>query len=170
MKKKNVIWSNIGLDEEGWREGYEEWMELNDLTPETTDKTLYEWMVEENNSYLEDEHINLDVDCGKIIAIAQLGLWDGHHQGFKIFEGRNLTDIFGISEVFSEYYCDAYNVRGKFIHHDGTNTVLYREIKEDVNIEPFLHKIWEGEEIDSRTLSRYTKSLRPYVKQVYGFK
>ena len=116
----------------------------------------------------EVANLNKELD-GRIIAIADLGLWNGRRQGYKVL-GNNLNEVisFSMSCDDREVYCDAYNVRAVGSHHDGRNHVLFRELREDRDVDKFLDKIYMGEEISTGTLNYYTKSLRPYVAKVYG--
>ena len=126
---------------------------------------------EEIDMWFEDEQSNLyrNLD-GRILAIANMGLWNGRRAGYKIL-GNNLNEVLtstiGCDE--KEVYCDQYNVCAYGYHHDGYNTVEYREIREDRNIDNLLEKIYAGEPVTRKEINYYTKSLRKYVKQVYGF-
>lgn len=165
--KKHIIWSNINLDPEDWRLDYEEYAEENGL--EISEDGLYEWMLETNDIYLDDERSNLDIKLdGRILVIADLGLWNGRRQGYKIIRG-NIADILYDESDYAEWYSDDYNIRAKAIHHDGTNYYLYREIREERNIQNLLDAIYNGEEISRSKLNYYTKSINPYVKKVYGW-
>lgn len=136
---KHVIWSNIDVD------SYDA------------------------DYYLEDERMNLDIPTdGRILIIADLGLWNGRRQGYKIING-NVRDILYDEADFVEWYSDGYNIKATAHHHDGTNYYEYREIREDKNIDKLLDAIYNGEEITRRQLNYYTKSLHPYVAEVYGW-
>lgn len=136
---KHVIWSNI--DPDNYDEDY----------------------------YLDDERFNLDIPTdGRILVIADLGLWDGRRQGYKIIN-RNVSDILYDEADFVEWYSDGYNIKATAYHHDGTNYYEYREIREDKNIDNLLDAIYNGEEITRRKLNYYTKSIHPYVAEVYGW-
>lgn len=75
---RHIIWSNINLDLDDWRD------DLKEEYPDYTDDELYREMVETNSYYLEDERVNLNVEVGEpILVIADLGLWNGRHQGYK---------------------------------------------------------------------------------------
>jgi hypothetical protein len=54
-------------------------------------------------------------------------------------------------------------------HHDGRHYVTYRMVKDGVDIDNFLDKVYNGT-YTKKDITRYTKSLRPYVKAVYGWK
>ena len=42
---------------------------------------------------LEDERENLNIEVGEeIIIIADLGLWDGRHQAYKLLNKTNIAD------------------------------------------------------------------------------
>ncbi len=170
--KKHIIWSNMNLDIEDWRDGYEEFLEINDMDDDPNDEdAIYEWMVETNSEYLYDERMNLDkVVEGRILIIADLGLWNGRHSAYKIVGSGNIKDILGYTYDYAEFYGDGYNIRGTEVHHDGTNHYLYRVIREDRNIENLLDAIYNGEEITSSKLNYYTKSLYKDVAAVYGWR
>lgn len=163
---KNVIFTNssFGYKEEDYQNYLEE-MDMNE-----SEYSFEEWINDEISNWLNAEEVNLDIPCGEILCIASLGLWNGTHQGYKILRGGNVKHIFSATcGDLVEFYTDRYNVRCSDTHHDGTNTYLFREIREGVDIDKLCQKIYDGEEIDCKTLNRYTKSLRPYVAKVYGW-
>lgn len=173
--KKHIIWSNMNLDIEDWKEGYKEWLEINEIDdrdPED-ENDIYDWMINTNNEYLYDEEMNLDkfVD-GRILVIADLGLWNGRVGAYKILD-NNIKEIFNINSRgfdYAEFYGDGYNIRATETHHDGTNRYLYRMIREDRNIDSLLDKLANGEKITRSQLNYYTKSLYKYVKDIYGWR
>lgn len=120
---------------------------------------------------LEDERRNLDKELeGRILVIASLGLWNGRKQGYKTL-GNNLNEIvdyFDCTEM--KIYVEDGKVLGRGVHHDGTNHYEFREIREDRNIHNLLRKIYNADEDITRSqLNYYTKSLAPYVKNIYGW-
>ena len=171
-KKHTVLWKSYGmysskeLDE--LKDYAKENLEANDI--EVTDYRVEQQVYDDIDMFYEDEMMNLNKKLdGRIIAIADLGLWYGRRQGYKVL-GYNLNNVisFGMSCDEREVYCDAYNVRANGYHHDGSHHVLYRELREGRDIDKFLDKIYSGEKISSSTLNYYTKSLRPYIKDIYG--
>ena len=171
--KKHIIWSNTNLDIDDWRYGYKEHLEINDIEDEDPDdeQTIYEWMWETNNYYLDDERCNLNkkVD-GRILVIGDLGFWYGRKSGYKIINSCNIKDILYSDCDYIEWYGDGYNIRSVQHHHDGTNYCLYRVIREDRNINNLLDAIYNGEEITNAKLNYYTKSLYKDVANVYGWR
>ena len=171
--KKHIIWSNMNLDIEDWRDGYKEYLEMNDMDDEDpNDKhAIYEWMWETNGYYLDDERANLNrkVD-GRILVIGDLGFWNGRASGYKIIESHNIKDILSSDCEYVEWYGDGYNIRSEECHHDGRNYCLYRVIREDRNIDNLLDAIYNGEEITSSKLNYYTRSLYKDVANVYGWR
>ena len=171
---KHTIWKSYGMYELKELEEMEQYRR-EDLKDngfedyETVDVT--DSIYEEIDMWFEDEQSNLyrNLD-GRILAIANMGLWDGRRAGYKIL-GNNLNEVLtstiGCDE--KEVYCDQYNVCAYGYHHDGYNTVEYREIREDRNIDNLLEKIYAGEPVTRKEINYYTKSLRPYVKSIYGF-
>lgn len=167
--KKRIIWSNININPDDWKEGYKEIAEENGWDEDTDDENnLWRYIDEELDRYRDDERINLDVPTnGRILAIADLGLWNGRKQGYRILK-ENVNSIFNIGEDYSEYYSDGYNIKATLTHHDGTNYIEYREIREDRNINNLLIAIFNGEKISRKKLNYYTRSLLPYVSKAYG--
>lgn len=170
--KKHIIWSNMNLDIEDWRDAYKEYLEENGFDERhDNDDDLYKWMMETNDEYLGDEQMNLDkVVEGRILVIADLGLWDGRKSAYKIVGSGNIKDILSFTYDYAEFYGDGYNIRGTEVHHDGINRFLYRVIREDRNVNNLLDEIYNGKEISKSKLNYYTKSLYPFVKAVYGWK
>lgn len=70
MKAQHVIWSNCDLDyERDWKDFLEE--EHPDMTEEERELLMYET----NDSYLDDERCNLNIQLDRpIVVIADLGL------------------------------------------------------------------------------------------------
>lgn len=173
MAKHTTIWKSYGMYslkemEQAEQDEREHLKENNFEDWETADvtNTIYE----EIDMWFEDEQSNLYRQLqGRILCIADLGLWNGRRSGYKIL-GNNLNEVLtcGIGCDEKEVYCDAYNVRATGYHHDGSNSVEFREIREDKNIDNFLEKLYNNEEVTRREINYYTKSLRPYIKQVYG--
>lgn len=170
--KKHIIWSNINLDIEDWRDGYKEFLEINEMEDKdpNNESEIYRWMEETNSEYLYDERINLDkkVD-GRILLIGDLGLWNGRRRGYKIIDSGNIKDILSSDCDYVEWYGDGSNIRCTAHHHDGTNYYLYRVIRENRNIENLIAAICNGEAISRSKLNYYTKSLYKDISKIYGW-
>ena len=123
--------------------------------------------------YLEDERANLDIKLdGMILVIADLGLWNGRRSGYKIISSGNIKDCLYDDCDYITWYCDDYNFRAVATHHDGINRYLYRVFRDNVSgiqIGNFLHKLVRGE-VNDRMIRRYTKSIRPEIAKVYGWR
>ena len=99
-----------------------------------------------------------------------MGLWNGRCSGYAILDKNNLKEILYCgNKDFNHLYYDGFNVYKKAIHHDDTNHIMFREVRPDVDIEKLCDKIYNNEPISKATLNRYTRSLRRYVKQIYGW-
>lgn len=119
--------------------------------------------------YLEDERRNLNIQTdGRILVVADLGLWNGRRQGYKIL-GSKASDILYDDADYIEWYGDGHNIRAIARHHDGTNYYEYRVIREDRNIQNLLDTIYNGEEITRKKLNYYTKSLYKDIANIYGW-
>lgn len=169
--KKRIIWSNINYDFDEWKEQLIQYQKENDYDdPEdVSDDDVWAFRDESLSNWLDDEYANLTINTdGRVIAIADLGLWNGRRQGYKILNSM-VSEIFKVSEDYNEYYSDGYNIKATCTHHDGTNFIEYRVIREDRNIQNLLCDIYDGKEITRKELNYYTKSLFPYVAKVYGW-
>lgn len=174
---KHIIWSNLNLDiEDGWREAYKDFLEINELDYDQDDEyEIYQYMVETNGFYLDDERMNLDIEVSQpIIAIADLGLWNGRFSGYKELNTRNISDCLNgfDSCEYHEWYVDEHgDFRCTAVHHDGTNYILYRAYRDDVTdeqIEEFLDKIYEGKATEE-DIDAVTRKLGDEIAKVYGW-
>lgn len=162
-----MIWTSGTWFDDAAREEYQNAQRelLEDDSYEVSDA---EWS-EAVEMWLNDERRNLNKEVdGVIVAFADLGLWYGRRQVTKIF-GTNIANILGSTCDTAEWYGDRYNVRGRMAHHDGTNYVLYRIAKDRDEAERIAEKVY-NREVDERKFWRMTRSLYPYVAEVYGWK
>lgn len=169
-KKENlhVIWSNIDLNLEDWKE------DLAEDYPDADDYELYQIMVDMNNDYLQDERFNLDIWMPHaILVIADLGLWNGRRSGYKEIRSGNIADCLESGCDYAEWYVDELgDFRCKAIHHDGTNYYLYRVWKDgvtDSQRDSLKDKIYRGEATRA-DITRLTKRLGDDIAEVYGWK
>lgn len=167
MARKQIIWSSGYYSNDKAREEYENsYRELcNDDGYRVSDRLWAEVV----DGYLSDERMNLDKTVnGIIIAFADLGLWQGRRQGYKIL-GSKINSIFSVSEDDNEWYGDGFNIRGSLTHHDGTHHILYRVAKDREDAERIAEQIY-NRKIDEAGFRKRTRSLYPYVADIYGWK
>lgn len=174
---KHIIWSNLNLDiEDGWREAYAEAIEINNWDEDPEDEyEIYQYMIETNGFYLDDERMNLDIELStRIIAIADLGLWNGRFSGYKELNSQNISDCLNgfDSCEYHEWYVDEQgDLRCTAVHHDGTNYILYRAYRDDATdeqIEEFLEKIYNGK-ATQEDIDAITRRLGDEIAKVYGW-
>ena len=171
---RHIIWSNMNLEADDWRDSYKEYLEINGLNDDPNDENkLYEYMVEANDDYLSDERRNLDVQFSQpIIVIGDLGRWNGRVTGYKMIDSGNITDCLYSDTDYTEWYVDKYgDLRANAVHHDGTNHYLYRVFKDgvtDTQIENLQDKIYNGKATRA-DITRVTKRLGDDIAGVYGF-
>ena len=132
---------------------------------------IYKTIMNNLDTEFEDEYFyNLnELLPNNIIAIADIGRWDGRVKGYKILT-NNLHDIllrFDLDEF--HVYSDGHNIRMDGYHHDGRTHVLFRLVRDEVDIEKFTDKIYNRENITNGMLNYYTRSLVPYVNNIYGW-
>lgn len=165
-----IIWSNDGNQinrEIEYRR--EEAIELTGKAP--SDEELLEMAAESIGMWYQDELANLDRPLdGRVLVIADLGLWNGRRLGYKIL-GNNLNNIMSPGGGHDEYTVgiDKGKLVGLGKHHDGTNRYEFREIREGMNLNNLLDSIYSGRKPSRRKINYYTKSLVPYVREIYGW-
>lgn len=162
---KKIIWTNE-INMEDWKEFLEE------EYPEIKNKNKQYKLVRDCIiSNLEDERQNLNIPTsGRILMIADLGLWDGRRSGYKIIDKRNINAILTNNhdgEV--EYYSDGWNIKGIWKHHDGTDYFEFREIREGKQITNLTERLYYGLSVNRKMINYYTKSIAPQVNAVYGW-
>lgn len=163
----HIIWSNENLDLEDWRE------DLAEEYPGYSDEELHEIMCDTNASYLEDERANLNIQLSQpILVIAELGLWNGKHTGYKEIKSGNIRDCLYSNYDYTTWYVDKNgDFRCKDIHHDGTNHYLYRVYRDNVSEtqkDRLKEKIYYGTATRS-DIVRITKRLGDEIAKVYGW-
>ena len=171
---KRIVWSNTDLNIDDWRADYSEWLEINGMDGNPADDwEVYNYMTETNDLYLTDERCNLDIQLSReIIAIADLGFWNGRAMGYKMIESGNIADCLYTSLEYSEWYVDD-NGDLRFIghHHDGTNCCVYRVFKESVTdeqVEFLQEKLYEGK-ATQEIIDELTDPIGFEIAKVYGW-
>lgn len=167
MKENKIIWSNIDLDFDDWKE------DLKEEYPNYNEDKLISLMYDINYEYLCDERINLDIQLSQpIIVIGDLGLWYGRTMGYTMIKSGNIKDCLYSDCDYSEWYVDRLgDLRCKSAHHDGTNYYLYRVFKPDVSetqIENFQEKLYYGT-ATRKDITRLTLRLGDAIGKVYGW-
>lgn len=172
MKQEQyTIWQDEHLDLDDWRE------HLQEYYPElTTEDELEAQMCHINADYLDDERMNLGkiIIPNGILCVAQLGLWNGPHIGYKHIESGKVSDCLygGRSTDTAVWYVDSKGeFRSRQHHHDGTNYIRYRGIKPGVTetqIKRLEDLIIMGKNYEP-TLRRLTYRLGDLIGDVYGW-
>lgn len=171
---KRILWSNFDFDTDEWKESFEDYIQANelDINP-NNENALYDYIQETNWMYLDDLKSELNIKLkNPIIVIANLGLWNGRHSGYKLINSGNIKDCFYSSCDYAEWSVDGYgNLVSEQSHHDGTNYLVYRELKEGLSekqIDNFLEKIYHNA-FSGRDISRYTRKIGPEIGKVFGW-
>ena len=164
---KRVIWSDIDLNLDDWRDSLEE------LYPGYPEDELYEIMCKSNAENLYDERANLNIQLSRpILVIADLGLWNGRRSAYKEIESGNIQDCLYSEMDYNEWFIDKNgDLKCTAIHHDGTNHYLYRVYKDNVSeeqIDNLKEKLYYGT-ATRRDITRITQRLGDNIAKVYGF-
>lgn len=166
--KNKIIWSNMNLNVDEWRDAYAEFCEINEIEP-GDEYDIYNWMEQTNALYLDDERVNLNKQLdGDLLIIGDLGLWNGRKNGYKIARA-NLNAIFDIGDDLTEFYADGHEIRATGCHHDGRNYYLFRAARPGRDLDKFLNALYYGEYISPQKLNYYTRSIYPDIARIYGW-
>lgn len=166
---EHTIWSNE-LDEV-----YAIMDDMNRDLEAGEDPYTYDDAAEICNEYRQDEIANLQSsNGGQILVIANLGLWDGRHQGYKVLPKLTsvLEDLPNYDAYIRFYVDDAGEFRARMTHHDGVNYYLYRERKAGVSDDEWdelLEAIYNDADTMSDLLEARTSKLGPKIQTVYGW-
>ena len=174
-----MIYQNMDYDIEEYREEYRDHLDVNDYEKEDIEKMVnddeyvLEFIYESFNFSYDDEVANLNVAIyTDIIAIANIGRWNGRVMGYKILEG-NLMEIMNSFECDSiKIYADKGNIHFTGHHHDGTNYVTFRKFKDDITDNQkdlLLNAIYTNADNVQNMIKRYTRSIYKDVAKVYGW-
>lgn len=121
-----------------------------------------------------DELLNLDqrID-GRIFVFANLGLWNGRRDAFKLLD-NNIKSILSFSDWnYGEWYGDGKDIKATLHHHDGSNYLEFRVIRENRDINSLINRSYGPKPFGDLTrsvINYYTKSLHPYIDNIYGWK
>ena len=137
-----------------------------------SEQELNDYIAQDYTNWFYDELDNLDKELqGRVIAIANLGLWSGRRTGYKIMNNNLNSVLDACGGDYLKVYADRYDVKSEAVHHDGVNYITYRMLKpnlSEVQIDNFLNKLASGN-FSKKDISRYTISLRNKINQIYGW-
>ncbi len=164
----HLIWTNHALNLDDWADL------LKEDYPDVTDEgDKWNIICDRNLEYLDDERMNLNINLGMpIICIADLGLWDGRKDGYKIIGSGNISDCLYDSCDYDTWYVDEVgDLCCDAIHHDGTNHYLYRVFRDGTTPEQMSkleQKIYNGT-AKWPDIARVTTKIGPTIAKVYGW-
>lgn len=172
----HIIWSNYNLNLEDWIEDIKERLDECGVDySEWDEHKFHEEMVELNDLYFEDERVNLDIPTeGRIIEIADVGLWDGRRMGYNLLDEHNVKACLNFKSgcEYAEWWVDeADDLRSKQTHHDSYYEILYREIRPNMSsdqLDNFCWKLYRGK-ATSKDITKYTRAIGKHVRNVYGW-
>lgn len=157
-----TVMDNYGKEVKLTREGYRKSL---------TDEKIYEECRVMDETWFEDEKSELKrVSEGEVLAIADLGGWNGRCTGYK--ELGSLEEVLCSSCDYERVYVDSNgDLRKDESHHDGDNFILYRYWKEGLTErqkENFLAKIYHGK-CTRKDITRYTRKAGVGIADAFGW-
>lgn len=170
---ENMLWDS---DEDGMvtvtdNYGKEVKLTREEYSKSLTDEEIYDECHRMNGTWFEDEKAELKrVSEGVVLAIADLGRWNGRCAGYKELE--SLEEAIYSSCDYERLYVDSNgDLRKEESHHDGRNSILYRYWKEGLTEqqkENFLSKIYRGE-CTRKDITRYTRKAGVGIADAFGW-
>jgi len=167
MEQKYTIWSDLNFWE---HEDY-----LRKEHPDMSDEQIAQMTSEDLWHQLNDVRTEFDqVIAPELIAIGDIGRWDGRYCGYHDIPDGNLKHCFfpGRDIDNAEWFVDQKgDLRSEQRHHDGTHYVLYRAVKGEntyEDTEHFKHLIWSGK-VTERDIDRYTERVGDPIAKLYGW-
>ena len=172
---KHIIWYDMDvINDESLEYAKETLLDCYE-EEEITDDRLEEFLYQYNSDMFDYEVSNLshaEETAGEIIAIADMGLWNGRRTGYKLLDSRKVSDC--LTKIthydINEFYVDEHGeLRSTHVHHDGTNYVLYRSLKPELTyeqVDEFTSSLYYGKEVD---IDKYTDKVGTLVAKFYGW-
>lgn len=172
-KACHVIYDSYDIyNEENMKAEKENFIENGFSEEEITQDMLFSALCDSNRFWFDDAHSIL-AECseGKVIAIADIGRWNGRVSGYK--EIKDLADIMYSDCDYEKIYVDGNgDMRKEESHHDGSNSILYRYWKHGLTQtqkDNFLDKIYSGK-ATSKDVTRYTRKAGLDIADYFGWK
>lgn len=136
--------------------------------------SLWEYARDEIDRWFEDEKSNLPKTPLFIVAIADLGLWNGRKTAYAEYKDCSISDLmehlYGRSIEDVDFYVEGNELKATQYHHDGKNQITYREVTNINGWQRVKEKLYNQEKVTKEEIQRCTKSLKPYVAKVYGWR
>lgn len=136
--------------------------------------SLWEYARDEIDRWFEDEKSNLPKTPLFIVAIADLGLWNGRKTAYAEYKDCSISDLmehlYGRSIEDVDFYVEGNELKATQYHHDGKNQITYREVTNINGWQKVKEKLYNQEKVTKEEIQRCTKSLKPYVAKVYGWR
>ena len=163
MNKKKMLYTS-SITEDDLKYSRENMIE--DGIENLSEESVYENAVFHNAFDFEDFKDAIEsMILTDILCIASLGLWNGRVYGYKVIR-HSILDI--IQGDYVDIYLEDGDIHMDDTHHDGSNHYVFREIKDNVDIDKLLNDIYSGKELSNQKLSYYKKSIYPAFAELYG--
>lgn len=166
---KTIVLYDSSIDEYNEDEIVKELQEVG--IDEPTEDNIYEYIQDIKDSEVQ-AFIELlsDVDkeiSGHIVAIADVGTWNGRKFGIKeLISIENLFDAFQHVDDVKIFLEDG-ELKAIGYHHDGTNYVTFREILPEYYYEDIEEVFYDKQDnAKAEILTKYTAPLGKYFKDV----
>lgn len=182
---EHVLWSSEDFeDADIWRDDYKQMLlsRDDDLTDEEAaeeaedNDAVLAWVSDASDDYFNDMRSNLSgISYSKpIIAIADLGLWNGRHSAYMLIESGKVVDCLSTGSDIDDaswYVTDGGEFKASMSHHDGTNEITYRVFKKTASDKDMdaLEGLIYGGKATQADIDKATDRIGPDIAKVYGW-
>lgn len=152
------------------RADWDEVCEMNGINiSDFSDNEKWEYVYENDRIYFQDFVSELnEIKTNLILAVGTVGTWRGSRSAYKEIDSMaEIPYIAGGSCDEITFFSDGYNLCFSGNHHDGSNYITFREVKEDISEEVYarmLDAIYNDADNKDYYIKTYTRSLLPKLK------
>ena len=104
---------------------------------------------------------------GGLVVIADLERWSKHTLTVAHLNTNQVSNIFQPLDDGNDirWYTDNRNLRGDEVTKQGINHYIFRELRENKNINKLKKRLEQGEPVTAQLLNYYTRTLLPYFEE-----
>lgn len=177
MSKIHTIYKTCQYDEERTDYARNYLAEERDIFPsEVTDDDIMDFINNEDEYTFDDEldeaRIMDEEHRPDILAVANLGLWNGRKTGYR--ELGSMEDVMYVgNHDYIHIYVEGDELKKSSTHHDGTNHMVFREWKSGLSYQSKLSvmdAIYNGRPEAGKLVDKYTMPMGHYWAELYGWR
>ena len=112
-------------------------MLAGDWTEEELEDVSYDILIDfmYGEDYMDDLQCEVGDVRGRLVALADIGLWNGRVHGYRLYDSGDIGQAFEWQKdcmYMTWYYDDDGVLTSEGIHHDGSNYVKYYYVPDEI--------------------------------------